>query len=82
MAWMIMHKCHNADPEPRPYGLVRRNDEHGDPVTLAVCSKDDNGCGEQLVFKGHDVFEEAHTAVEVQGSHMPPGFVVAHAVPD
>lgn len=78
MPWLIVHKCSDENPEPVPYGLVRGSDAAGKPLTRAVCSH----CGERLTFLGHDVFDEAHTAKEAQGSHMPPGFVVARTVMD
>lgn len=81
MPWLIVHKCSDQDAEPVPYGMVRGHNERQEPLTRAVCQAP-GGCGERLVFLGHDVFDEAHTAVEVQGSHMPKGFVVARTALD
>lgn len=79
MAWLILHRCNDSDPEPRPYGLVKKNNDHGDPITVAQCT---TVCRERLVFEGHGPFDEAVTAQEAHGSHLPPGFVIAKAVVD
>lgn len=81
MAWLIQHKCNDADGVQN-YGLTKGHMRHsadsathqGQPITQAICE----ACGEQLVFLGHELFDEAETNDSV--SNMPPGFVIPRSV--